>query len=243
MEKTAIQFSGGKDSLAVLHMLKPHTDEVTAYFCDTGDMYQHIKDLVVKTCENLNVKLKIVRPKMDIKDFHKENGLPSDIVPISKIEAMRDTFKNKGASLQGSVHCCSLMLWKPLHDAMIEDDIRVIVRGAKKADAHMSVPDGFIDERGVKYKNPLWEMTDNEVFKYLRENNIELPKHYSEVNCSFDCVGCSAFLYEAGTPGRLAWTKKNLPERWEYLRARINTVRSVLEDETNRAKKSFMEAL
>ena len=36
-ERIALQFSGGKDSLALWGLMRPHLDRVVVYHVDTGD--------------------------------------------------------------------------------------------------------------------------------------------------------------------------------------------------------------
>jgi len=49
----AIQFSGGKDSLAVLYQLRPLLDQAAVYFGDTGGVYPHMVKFVHETCKKL----------------------------------------------------------------------------------------------------------------------------------------------------------------------------------------------
>jgi len=45
-DKMALQFSGGKDSLALAYLLKPYWGRLTFYHLDTGDLLPEIRDLV-----------------------------------------------------------------------------------------------------------------------------------------------------------------------------------------------------
>lgn len=227
----AIQFSGGKDSLASLHLSKPIWDRATIYFGDTGGFYPHMVEFVERTCADLGLPLKIMRPPVAMEDYHRQYGLPSDIVPIDASMEMRPFTKRVGHILQPSVRCCAALQWRGLYQAMIDDGIKHVVRGSKAADQHVGVGDGHADENGITYHCPVWDWTDDDVFAYLRENQIEMAEHYSVSNNSFDCVLCTAFLGSSGARSRIEYTKKRYPEAWPELKRRMLIVRDVIDTE------------
>lgn len=226
--KTAIQFSGGKDSLAVLYLCRPILSDATVYFGDTGDVYPHMKAFVIQTCEKLGATLKIVPPPMAIAEYHKIAGLPSDIIPVEHTREMREFNKSTGTILQSNLSCCSFMLWHPLQRAMMTDGISIIYRGSKASDHHVGVADGYIDKTGIIYKSPLWKWPDEDVFSYLKSVDAEMPEHYSEVNNSFDCLNCTAYLTSAGAKERLEFTKRRYPAQWPGLEANLREVRDIV---------------
>lgn len=227
-----LQFSGGKDSLAVLYLMRDRLSEITVYFGDTGMVYPHMSKFVRDTCEKLGAKLKVITPKTPIGHFQRDFGLPSDIVPVEATAAMQAYSKEKQpVRIQSVLSCCGAMLWQPLADAMREDGVTTIIRGSKQSDGHVGVADGYVDENGVTYSSPIWDWTDDDVFSYLKEVGAELPIHYSEVNNSFDCYACTAFLTHPGAKERLEWTKRNYPSLWPEIEMRLRAVRHVVETE------------
>ncbi len=231
MRDYAIQFSGGKDSLAALHLSKPIWHRATVYFGDTGGFYPHMVEFVQRTCDQLGLPLKIVKPPMSMEEYHQQYGLPSDIVPVESSIEMKPFTKRIGHILQPSMRCCATLQWRGLHQAIADDGVRHVVRGSKKADQHVGVGDGYVDERGVTYHCPVWGWTDDDVFRFLRENGMETAEHYSESNNSFDCVLCTAFLGSSGARSRLEFTKRRYPEAWPELKRRIGIVRDVIDEE------------
>lgn len=236
----AIQFSGGKDSLAVLYRCRPMLPEATVYFGDTGIVYPHMREFVHETCRKLGANLKVVNPPVDILEFHHTNGLPSDIVPVESSLEMRLCSKHPSPTkLQSSLSCCRKMLWKPIYNAMLEDGVKTVFRGSKASDDHVGVPDGFVDENGITYKSPLWDWTDDDVFSYLKAEGAELPDHYATVNNSFDCILCSAFLNHKGSADRLEYTKRRYPEYWPELSYRLKAVRQEIDEQRASLNSAF----
>lgn len=228
----AIQFSGGKDSLAVLYLMRPVLSRMTVYFGDTGGVYPHMSKFVHETCDRLGAKLRIVTPAVSLDAHHEKFGLPSDIVPVETSEAMRAYNGAEGQMLQSNLSCCAAMLWQPLQQALIDDKVQKVYRGSKACDGHVGVPDGFIDAHGITYHSPLWNWSDADVFSYLREVGADLPAHYGVVNNSFDCLYCTAFLKSAGAAERLDWTRINYPNEWPELKRRLLAVRAVVARES-----------
>lgn len=225
-----IEFSGGKDSLAVLYLMREHLPEATVYFGDTGIVYPHVIAFVHETCDRLGANLKVVRPPVAIADFQRDFGLPSDIVPVECSPEMQPYLKTPvGVRIQSPLSCCGAMLWEPLEAAIRADGVTTVVRGSKKADGHVGVPDGFTDATGVTYSSPIWDWSDDQVFAYLKEVGATLPPHYEEVNNSFDCYACTAFLTHSAARQRLEWTRRNYPKLWPEIEMKMRTLRHVTE--------------
>lgn len=232
MTDFAIQFSGGKDSLAALYSMRPFFDRARAYFANTGGAFPHVVEFVRKTCERLGVELVEVAPPLPLGDYHAQYGLPADIVPLEATRELRDLMgapASAGPLLQSHIGCCASMIWLPMQQRMIDDGIKFIVRGSKKADAHVGRPDGFVDEAGRIYMSPLWDWSDDQVLAYLREQGAELLPHYETGNASFDCALCTGFLTEHGARHRLEWTRANHPAIWRDLSARLENLRRALD--------------
>ena len=79
-DHAALLCSGGKDSLAVTYLLRPHWNKITFYHLDSGDLLPEIRE-VVDHVEKMVPRF--VRIGSDSDSWMKENGYPSDLVPTS----------------------------------------------------------------------------------------------------------------------------------------------------------------
>lgn len=237
----AIQFSGGKDSLAVLYLCRPILKDATVYFGDTGGVYPHMAEFVHKTCSALGATLRVVAPPMPLADYHREAGLPADIIPVERTQEMRRYTKGVGPLLQSNLTCCSRMLWAPLNEALIADGITLVYRGSKGADSHVGVTDGYL-ENGITYRSPIWDWSDDDVFAYLKGVGAETPEHYATVNNSFDCLMCTAYLTSPGARERLEFTKRRYPEHWAELQGKLRSVREMIDSERASLEDAFTAA-
>ena len=231
-----IYFSGGKDSLAVLHMFKDDPALECVYFGDPGDTYPHMLEFIIDTCKKFKVPLEIIKAKMPQKEYHEKFGYPSDMLPVVRTPETQSTMKNAGKQkLQSFVQCCANMCWLPMQEASLG---KVVYRGIKKNDEYMTdVENGFTNEiSGIQYINPIYDWTDDMVFDYLKKNDIEIPRHYKQVNVSMDCMGCTAFTHSPSATARLRWTKENYPSRWPEIVSRFKKV-----DEAVKAEKKLID--
>lgn len=226
-----VQFSGGKDSLAALHIARSKWNRLICFYGDTGGFYPHMVKFVWETCKKLAVPLYVCKPNISLYRYHESVGYPSDIVPVERSVDMKPYNNHSGISLQSPLRCCSMMQWMPLDKAVRASGIKHVVRGSKKSDQHVGMGDGYVDRDGITYHCPVWDWSDAAVFDYLKQLEVEIAPHYEEVNNSFDCILCTAFLRSDGAKGRLEYTKKHYPEYMPELKRRVNLVRSVIREE------------
>lgn len=118
-----VSFSGGKDSTALLDIVRSLYQDVPAVFCDTGLEYPEIKEFVRQQKDCL-----IVRPSISFRDVIKTYGYPV----IGK-ESARYIYYARRA--------------KALHDDKLYDRYVNGVRGGYKFMELSSVAKSLIDSR------------------------------------------------------------------------------------------------
>lgn len=240
MKGTAIHFSGGKDSLALLHMFQQERDGIRVYFADTGAVYPHVSAFVASTCERLGYELVVVAPPIPLAEWHARAGLPSDIVPGEMTVDLAPFLTEKPATrLQSYASCCGAMVWRPMYERMLADRIQLVIRGSKRTDKLFFAPDGYVDDNGIRYMMPLQDWSDEAVFAFLKARGAGLAKHYDEINASLDCSLCTAFQGHTGAAAKLRWTREHYPELWPELARRLRLVQGVVDDERAGIRAAF----
>lgn len=224
-----IQFSGGKDSVVCLHMYRNDPD-VVALYIDTGNAFEHVRKYVQETCEKYKVKLHVRGPDRPVDLWQDEYGLPSDVVPWDSTPMMRDMVKkNFTNKIIPYSTCCTVNIWLPLMNGVLELGAKTVIRGSKACDEKVGVKDGYVDENGISFMSPLWDWTDEDVFSYIEKHNIVLPKHYTKDNDSLDCWSCTAYMGPHGKE-RLAYLKKEYPDIYPKAIERFNRVKSTVKN-------------
>ena len=235
-EKAALQFSGGKDSLALLHLARPMLDRITVFFGDTGAVYPHVKQFVIDACEELGASLVIVEPFMPVAEFTEKHGYPSDLVPTELAEMAWANPDKKSQRLQSYVNCCGNMLWAPMYAAMKDRGLRIVLRGTKACDPHVTAPHGFKDN-DFEYRSPLWDWSDADVMTYLKDKR--LPDQYPKIMDSMDCWLCTAHMTGQYAGAKLDYAKARYPELWPEIVRRVKAVRSTVTRERRKVNAAF----
>lgn len=237
-DKAVLQFSGGKDSTALLYLARPYLDRITVLFGDTGAVYPHVAAFVHDTCAKLGATLEVVRPVLPVLDYTAMTGLPSDIVPVDAMTEMAVFLREKPTQfVQSYLKCCASMIFEPMTATIKKSGADLVLRGSKKCDARVGVSDNHIED-GITYSSPLWDWSNSKVMNYLEHEGVVLPKHYGQVADSLDCWCCTAYLGHHGA-AKMRWTRDNYPGLWPELARRMGLVSDVIAAEIRKVAPAF----
>ena len=162
--RSVIEFSGGRDSLALAYHMRALTPFVDVVMLDSGDMPKaaHVNLQLVR---DLGYNVEIVQTRSDL--WREKHGQPD------------------GGNW---IVCCYNNIWLPKGEWVRERGYRQVMRGTRRCDPHFHgvMPGDVVD--GVLYTFPLWDWTDKQVNDYL---GPLLPEAYrNDVNGMPDCLTC-----------------------------------------------------
>jgi phosphoadenosine phosphosulfate reductase len=197
-KRIALQFSGGRDSLACLYLMRPYWDLMTVYWTDTGAAYPETINTVQKV-QDMVPNFAVIDGKQP--QVIAEYGIPTDILPVSSTP-MGVVGSGKGSLMQDRYSCCLRSIMLPMHERMLQDGITLIIRGQKNADNLKSVVRSGDVLDGIEYYFPIEDWDSRKVMDYLRLENVEVPRFYEMLNSTPDCMSCSAY-WEDGAMGYL----------------------------------------
>jgi phosphoadenosine phosphosulfate reductase len=190
---TALQFSGGKDSLACLYLNRELWDDMYVVWVNTGSAYPEVVEYMRGWAKRLP---RFVEVKSDQPAQIAKRGMPSDVVPLAYTEMGQMLGSNPPYLIQGWMVCCAENIWMPLRDAMQKLGVTRVIRGQRNDESRKGpLRNGEVHE-GIEYVYPLQDWTREEVFAYLREVKAEIPDYYQHEDTSRDCWNCTAFLDE-----------------------------------------------
>jgi len=191
-DQIALQFSGGRDSIACLYLMRPWWDRMTVYWCDTGAAYPETVALMARIREMVpNFAVIHGQQPQVIEDF----GMPSDIVPVSAT-LMGRMAGSDAPLIQDRYSCCARTMMLPTHQRMLDDGITLIIRGQKNADRLKSpVRSGDVHE-GIEFLFPIEDWDTRKVMRYLADEGAPIPRFYEMLNGMPDCMTCSAWWDE-----------------------------------------------
>jgi 3'-phosphoadenosine 5'-phosphosulfate sulfotransferase (PAPS reductase)/FAD synthetase len=215
----ALSFSGGKDSTAVLTMLRRAgmLDRVTVYHLDTGDLLPEMREHVARQMEGLP---RAVRIETDVAGWQATHGLPSDLLPHTQHWVGRAMGEGRGGRLVARYDCCWANLMEPCFSRMQADGASMVIRGTKRADmARLPVETGIL-AGGVELFYPLADWSHDDVREYLRDAGVSLPPLYDTMTNAPECARCTAWWSE----GRGAYLRDNYPALHSDYAARLAVV-------------------
>ena len=215
--RVAVYFSGGKDSTAVLWMLRQAglLDRVTAYHGTTLDLFPEMVahvDTVRAWCPNF------VTVESDARAWARQHGDPSDLVPHSSHQIGQGMAE--GGKLSSRYDCCVSNLMQPVHDRVTADGNTLAIRGTRRDDMKRLPMASGENIGGLELLLPLEGWTEAQVFDFIAENNIPIPSFYSHFRQGPECMTCPAWWNVDAGP----YLRTHHPAKFEEYRDRVATV-------------------
>lgn len=223
-DRIALQLSGGKDSLAILHGAIPWLDRICVYWMNPGNPFPETVAIMDELRQAVPHFKEVPGRQRAITQA---DGWPSDVVPIRWTTFGQFTFGPKPFKVQGRLDCCFRSLMEPMHQAMIDDGITCIIRGkrSEEADKTPTRTGSVID--GIEFVYPIWDWKKAEVEQYLIQHSVPIPPSYEFAKHSLDCMDCTAWWGE-GLDGFL---QARYPEQHVEHERRLGLIRAAVATE------------
>jgi 3'-phosphoadenosine 5'-phosphosulfate sulfotransferase (PAPS reductase)/FAD synthetase len=109
---------------------------------------------------------------------------------------------------------------------MIDLGITTVYRGQRNGEDYKSpIRDGQSAD-GITYRFPLQDWTEAEVWRYLRQQGVEIPEHYGATRKSLDCWCCTGYL--DAKLDQLHYLQAQHPEKYEIVHGKIREIRAAV---------------
>jgi phosphoadenosine phosphosulfate reductase len=216
--RVALQFSGGRDSLACVYLMRPWLDRITVYWGNTGDAYPEtlaVVEQVRAMCTHF-VEIDGNQPGI-IQQF----GIPSDLVPANSVPLGLMGARRNGPLIQDRYSCCARVVMIPLHEQMKEDGVTLIIRGQRDADALKGPLRSGDTLDGFEFLYPIEAWTDAQTSDYLVHEGAPLPRFYETMNTTPGCMTCSAFWED----GQAQYLKRYHPDTHAEVQRRLDMIK------------------
>ncbi len=173
--KIGLGFSGGTDSLVLLHLVLPLKPDIPTIFVDTQHEFPETYDFIKKVAKEWNLKnFNTVKAEED------------------KLEKMAERFGLKTAEF--TTICCHYHKIAPMMKAIGDFGFDAFFVGLRGVEHEERAKETFFSPR----KNPdhirvhpllFWRKKD--VLEYVKKNNIECNPLYSQGYTSLGCTVCT----------------------------------------------------
>jgi 3'-phosphoadenosine 5'-phosphosulfate sulfotransferase (PAPS reductase)/FAD synthetase len=218
-----LQFSGGKDSLACLFLLRPRWDAITVLWTNPGTPFPE----TVAIMERVKALVPhFVEVRTDVTSDIASHGMPVDVVPFQQTGLGKAITSADGPKLRTWYECCRTNVWIPMDAATRKLGATVVYRGQRNSEQYKSpLPSGTVVD-GVRYVFPIADWTDSQVTEYLTSLG-EMPEYYAHVDKGLDCVNCTAYLDEKQR--LFKYMKSRHPEKYAAVIDALQSIRVVTE--------------
>jgi phosphoadenosine phosphosulfate reductase len=190
----ALAFSGGRDSLACLHLLRPYWGRLTVYWLNPGNPFPETVALMADV-RRMVPRFKEIpgrQPEIIARD-----GWPSDVVPQRYTSDGNTVFGPTPFKVQTRLQCCIRSLMMPAYTAMLADDVTCCIRGKREEEADKTgIQSGYVSEHGMELIFPIYDWTAADVSAYLKAQGVSEPESYRYAKHSLDCMDCTAWWGE-----------------------------------------------
>lgn len=221
MPTKAIAFSGGKDSMACLHLMRGELN--CAIFVDAGYSFPETLAMV----DYAETIIPVHRVKVDRKAYTREWGIASDIVPIDWTHAGHHMTTPKNVMVQSYLQCCFDNIAMPLVNKAKEIGVTHLVYGQRNEEGHKATSrDGDL-VAGMVRLHPIEDWSSQDVLSYLF-TKMAIPTHYAIEHSSLDCYDCAA--YRSESRDKIAYMKQRHPEKFSAYEANRNAINDAIRD-------------
>lgn len=237
-----VAFSGGKDSTALLHLVRSRYPDVPAVFVDTGLEYPEIRKFVEAT-----PNVTWLKPAKTFRQVLEHHGYPvvSKVVSraVARIRSPGSSEQSRHKSMYGdergsygrlpkrwrslldapfrvSDRCCEVMKIRPIQKYHKETGRAGLV-GTMAADSNsrrkMYLTHGcYLDHLSVPRATPLAFWTDADIWEYLRSNGVPYCSIYDTGVHHTGCMFCMFGIVTETSPNRFELMKKTHPSQHAY---------------------------
>jgi phosphoadenosine phosphosulfate reductase len=225
MPKYVLEFSGGRDSLALLKLWEPFKAETVVLWVDAGGTLPEVRQLILTHTAGWDLRI----CETDANSWIEKHGYPADIIPLWYTARGQWVRKPEDVMIAPSFSCCAENVMKPLHLAALALQPEFIVRGQRNTETFKSPARDGADFGNFKLLFPLQDWTDAQVNEYLKTAGVELPEWYAYGTKGFDCWWCTGFAKESA--GLRKYLKLRHPEKSAIVEQRMMDIQKAIVNE------------
>lgn len=186
-ERVFLGFSGGKESVALAHMLDPWRDRVTLLWVNTGVMAPHMVEFVRGYGERFTLE-EIASP--NVSEHWHAMGTPAEVFAMGNITGSAQR------RLQPWMHCCYVIRQEPVNAILrAQPGPCCFISGQRRQDQDGATVAGLKSKlpATVDVVMPLASWSETDVFAYIEAHGLTLPQQYAEgYRDSIECLVCPA---------------------------------------------------
>jgi phosphoadenosine phosphosulfate reductase len=223
----ALFYSGGKDSLATLMLLRPWWHKLEVVWVDTGNKFPEVVQHMERVARQ--PLWRFTRLHSDAAAYIRDNGHPVDVVPTASTTRGIVAFGRKAVHVCSRFDCCGENIWTPMAAYMCTVKPDIVLRG-DRSDERAEPPAEY---EGMQLRFPIWDWTVDKVHAFICKEagpiGLLEPRHFMNEGSSLNCMLCTAHNHEYKE--RMAYLKTHHPEIYKANEAFYSAYVSAVYDE------------
>ena len=204
-KRATLMYSGGKDSLACLLLLKPYWDRLDVVWVNTGNQFPEVREHMKKVAKLVPHFTEL---HSNTPEYFRQNGFPVDVVPTRHTGMGQFIYGPTGLRVCSRFECCGVNIWQPLAQYQALHKPTCIIRGDRGEERVI----GPREADGTEYAFPIFDWTAEQVQELVRTapKGLYQPRHELKAGSSLDCMTCTAYWDEHSE--RMRYLKEHHPE-------------------------------
>jgi 3'-phosphoadenosine 5'-phosphosulfate sulfotransferase (PAPS reductase)/FAD synthetase len=200
-ERVYLAFSGGRDSLALLHMCGTWgRDKLSLVWLNTGLQMPEMTTFCRSFADHFDL-IELAAPS--IPKHWDQVGTPTELMPIET--------GDRPAIVTPWASCCATNKLLPIADFLrsVKGQAGFLFSHRRTDSTMLAAHMHSMIGPNIEVENPLYAWDDARLDAYLAEHKVPLPLHYrAGVTDSLDCAICPARM----TRERMAYLRKHIPQ-------------------------------
>jgi phosphoadenosine phosphosulfate reductase len=197
--KAVLSSSFSIEDQVITHMLSKICKDPEIFTLDTGRLPNETYNLIDKTREHYNIKIVVYFP---------DSSMVEEMVKEKGVNLFYDSVENRK-------RCCHVRKVEPLKRALSEKE--VWITGLRKEQSVTRENLNIVEYDSI-YEiikvNPLLNLTEKQIWDYIKSNNIPFNQLYKQEYRSIGCAPCTRPVQEGGNirDGRWWWENPDSKE-------------------------------
>jgi 3'-phosphoadenosine 5'-phosphosulfate sulfotransferase (PAPS reductase)/FAD synthetase len=231
-KKVALAFSGGRDSIAMRHVLKPFLSDITLVWVNSGNLFPEILEYMgrIRATTPRFVEIKTNQP-----ESIRNNGYPVDVLPIDYTEYGSSCTEPKDIKLRSYLDCCVENISLPMYNYIKDNGYTLMFRGNRASEGHRSPGSNGDIQEGVQFVSLIEKWSDQDVLDFLEARGEEITPRLRIGHSSLDCKDCTAFTCHSLE--RMSYIRKYHPDTFLHLKPVFMKIDRAVRKETEGLKK------
>lgn len=191
-DNLSVGFTGGKDSLTTLELVKDVLDDFQVIFVDTGQHFDEVYDFIDEVMEDIDAELVNATNKDVLKNV-REKGIvkKEDLNELNQKELEKIDWKEFTIA-DDREPCCHLLKTVAFQETLNNLDVDGHINGIRWDEQESRRNEDYFSERDTHTRvHPILHWSEDDVWSYIKRNGIKYNPMYDRGYRSLGCEPCT----------------------------------------------------